>query len=104
VISSNQAAIDQNKNSLTMASLTYSQLINTDSYKASGFAMSGSVSGSFGDQTGASDKTKEKIKNARPAASGASAGIGNASGSQGSITQSGISGATLTITETRHRT
>jgi hypothetical protein len=99
VISSNQAAIDQNKNSLSTASLTYSQLVNTDSYQASGFAMSGSVSGSFGKQSGASDKTKEKIKNAGPAAPGASAGVGSASGNQGSITQSGISGATLTITD-----
>ena len=47
VISSTQAAIDEKKNSFQTASLTTSDIENHSTYKASGYSVSGSVSGSL---------------------------------------------------------
>jgi len=94
VISSTQAAIDGKKNSFTTASLATSDIENHSTYKASGYSVSGSVSGALGDQstaTSAGDKAaaKNAAANSRP---GGSAGVGSASGSQTSTTKAGISG------------
>lgn len=94
VITSTQAAIDDKKNSFTTASLTTSDIENHSTYKAGGYAASGSVSGALGDQGTASTPADKRAAdnaaaNARP---GGSAGVGSASGSQTSTTRSGISG------------
>ena len=94
VISSTQAAIDEKKNSFQTASLTTSDIENHSTYKASGYSVSGSVSGSLGDQSTATtdaDKTaaNNAATNSRP---GGSAGVGRSSGSQTSTTKAGISG------------
>ena len=98
VISSSQAAIDQGKNTLATGSLTYAALQNKDVYEADSFAMSGTVSGKFGDQTTAKSAADQKAA-AGKAAPSASGGIGHDSGSQSSTTASGISAGTLTITD-----
>ncbi|MCH7344727.1 hemagglutinin repeat-containing protein [Pelomonas sp. CA6] len=105
VISSSQRAIEQGKNSLQTASLTASDLQNRDDYKASGYGVSGGLSSKLGDQSSAqalgqmseADKAAAKAgeKNAGP---NVAPGLGRASGSQGSVTQSGVSGAVITIT------
>src|SRR5690606_28285091 len=51
VLSSSQAAVEQGKNLLVTGSLTASDLQNKDEHSASGFALSGSVSGKIGDQS-----------------------------------------------------
>lgn len=86
VISSSQSAIDDKKNRLATASLTYSMLQNKDVYEASGFAVSGSVSADVG----------SKDEKAVPSPSG---GFASDSGSQHSVTQSGISAGELVITD-----
>ncbi|MBW8832775.1 MAG: hypothetical protein JF606_25935, partial [Burkholderiales bacterium] len=103
VITSTQAAIDAGKNSLSTKSLTASDIQNKDDYAASGFSVSASVSGKLGDQSSQaaqdrmSDKDKAAAKNAKTG-TGLTPGIGQAFGSQGSATKSGISGATITLT------
>ena len=100
VISSSQAAIDNGKNSLSTASLTYSMLQNRDVYEASGFAMSGSVSANVGNQASATTaEQKDAVKAGKKAGPAASGGFGSASGSQQSVTLSGISAGELTITD-----
>jgi filamentous hemagglutinin len=108
VISSSQAAIDQGKNSLATGSLTYTALQNKDVYEASSFAMSGSVSGKFGDQ-GAPARQREALGGDTPnadelaagskAAPSATGGTGRDNGSQISTTASGVSAGALTITD-----
>jgi len=96
VIESSQKAIDDNKNRLTTGTLTQSSIQNHDNYDASGFSVSGSVSGKMGNQTppnstsDAADTSKTKP--------GGSSGFSSNSGSQGSTTLSGISGGAFTIT------
>ncbi|ALU91055.1 filamentous hemagglutinin protein [Herbaspirillum rubrisubalbicans M1] len=99
VIESSQKAIDDNKNRLTTGTLTQSSIQNHDNYDASGFSVSGSVSGKMGDQT----PTNSMSDANRTAATsktkpGGSSGISSNSGSQGSTTLSGISGGALNIT------
>ncbi len=100
LISSSQAAVDQSRNVLTTASMTASDLKNRDSFNASGFAVSGSVSGAPGDQASA---TKEAdilaAKNGAKAGPSASGGFSSSSGSQESTTYSGISGGAVNITD-----
>ena len=81
VISSTQTAIDQGRNSFQTATLTTSDIANRDSYKASGASVGVGLSGG-----------SDKSGNAVPTRTGGSAGTGKASGSQASVTQSGISG------------
>jgi len=103
VITSTQAAIDAGKNSLTTKSITASDIQNKDDYKASGIGVSVSVSGQMGDQSSqaAQDRMspadKDAAKNARTS-TGLMPGVGQASGSQGSTTSSGISGAAIMLT------
>jgi filamentous hemagglutinin len=97
-------AVDQGNNVLMTGSLTASDLQNKDEYSASGYSLSGSVSGQLGNQTDYNkslrDKgyTEEQMKavQGQPTASG---GFGSASGSQNSITHSGISGGLVVITD-----
>ncbi|WP_343828854.1 hemagglutinin repeat-containing protein [Massilia aurea] len=101
VLGSSQAAIDEGKNLLLTGSLSASDLINKDEHSASGFSLSGSVSGMLGDQSGRPGNLTEAQKDAaqqagKPTASG---GIGSVSGSQGSVTQSGISGGVVVIAD-----
>jgi filamentous hemagglutinin len=98
VISSSQAAIDQGKNSLATGSLTYTELKNKDVYEASSFAMSGSVSGKFGDQSKAISSA-DKLAAGGKAAPSATGGFGQDSGNQSSTTASAISAGALTITD-----
>lgn len=101
VLSSSQAVIDQNKNLLTTGSLTSSDLQNKDEHSASGLSLSGSVSAKFGDQTTLPEKLTDEQKEAARADGkpGASGGIGSVSGTQGSVTASGISGGTVVIND-----
>nr|WP_307732171.1 hemagglutinin repeat-containing protein [Massilia aurea] len=101
VLGSSQAAIDEGKNLLLTGSLSASDLINKDEHSASGFSLSGSVSGILGDQSGRPGNLTEAQNDAtqqagKPTASG---GIGSVSGSQSSVTQSGISGGVVVITD-----
>jgi len=101
VLGSSQAAIDQGHNLLLTGSLSASDLINKDEHSASGFSLSGSVSGILGDQSGKAEKLTETQEKAaqqagKPTASG---GIGSVSGSQSSVTRSGISGGVVVITD-----
>ena len=101
VLGSSQAAIDEGNNLLLTGSLSASDLINKDEHSASGFSLSGSVSGMLGDQSGRPGNLTEAQKDAtqqagKPTASG---GIGSVSGSQGSVTRSGISGGVVVITD-----
>jgi hypothetical protein len=98
VISSSQAAIDQGKNSLATGSLTYTALQNKDVYSADRFAMSGSVSGKFGDQSKAVSSA-DKLAAGGKAAPSATGGFGQDSGNQSSTTASAISAGVLTITD-----
>ena len=103
VISSSQAAIDAGKNSLSTAAIKTTDLHNGDNYSANGVSLSGSVSGSLGDQS--SPAAQQKMTDAdKHAATGASTGlstspgIASQSGSQGSTTTSGVSAGALAIT------
>jgi filamentous hemagglutinin len=99
VIESTQKAIDDNKNSLTTGTLTLSSIQNQDNYDASGFSVSGSVSGKMGDQTPTEQMSaKDKAAANSQSKPGGSSGISSESGGQGSTTMSGISGGALTIT------
>ena len=102
LLSSSQVAIDEGNNILMTGSLTASDLQNKDEFSASGFSMSGSVSGTFGNQTLPPGKTLTEEQQKAADAGGkptASAGIGSASGSQTSTTFSGISGGLVIITD-----
>ena len=102
LLSSSQVAVDEGNNILMTGSLTASDLQNKDEFSASGFSMSGSVSGTFGNQTLPPGKTLTKEQQKAANAGGAptaSAGIGSASGSQSSTTFSGISGGLVIITD-----
>jgi filamentous hemagglutinin len=98
LIASTQQAIDDKKNSLVTGSLTQSDIQNADSYKASGYSIGASISGKAGDQSSASTAADKQAANSKTG-TGLSPGIGSVSGSQASTTQSGISGAQITITD-----
>lgn len=99
LIASTQQAVDDKKNSLVTGTLTHSDLDNADSYKASGFSVSASVSSKVGDQP--SKKTDEEKKGDGKSSTkpGFAPGIGSVSGGASSTTGSGISGAEITITD-----
>jgi filamentous hemagglutinin len=96
-ITSTQAAIDANKNRLSTATLQTSDLANHDEHKASAIAVSASASSDARNHDGTPmlDKQGKPIKGGTSVAPG----IGQASGSQGSTTQSAISAGTVTITD-----
>ncbi len=100
VISSGQSAVQGGLNSLDTGSLSFRQLVNQDVYQASGYSLSATVSGNLGNQPAPAPVNKEDAKKAADAAGpkpNASGGFGSASGSQHSITQSGISGGALHV-------
>jgi filamentous hemagglutinin len=100
VIGSSQGAVDQSKNSLTTASLTRSDIQNIDRFEASSIGVSVALSSKPTTDT----KQGEKSTVTDPGSAGftsvpgAGAGIGSASGNQASTTNSGISGAAISIT------
>ncbi|MBJ7310540.1 hypothetical protein H7U20_10065, partial [Rugamonas sp. CCM 8940] len=98
VLSSSQAAIERGLNGLLTASLTASELHNKDEHDASGFALSGSVSGNLGDQSGAKEGKQADARDSKKVP-GAGGGFGSDSGSQSSVTRSGISGGVILITD-----
>jgi filamentous hemagglutinin len=85
VIASSQAAIDNNKNSLTTQTLTTSNIENKADYKADSMGISAGV--------GLNKQSNGTFKNAPTA----SAGLGSDSGNANSTTVSGISGGTISI-------
>ncbi|PTT75082.1 hemagglutinin, partial [Pelomonas sp. HMWF004] len=96
-ITSSQAAVDANKNRLSTATLQTSDLANHDEHKASAIAVSASASSDSHNQDGTPmlDKQGKPIKGGTSVAPG----IGQASGSQSSVTASAISGGVVTITD-----
>ncbi len=118
VIASTQAAIDQGRNQLTTGTLTVADITNTSHYKATGVNLSGgyAAGGSNGKSDGKSDGSSGDTassqmpptanqgsswswQNQGSGARGTAAGYDSKSGSQTSITHSGISGGDLTITD-----
>ncbi|HEY9105619.1 MAG TPA: hemagglutinin repeat-containing protein, partial [Roseateles sp.] len=96
-ITSTQAAIDANKNRLSTATLQTSDLANHDEHKATAIAVSASTSSDAHNRDG----TPMLDKQGKPIKGGTSValGIGQASGSQASTTQSAISAGVITITD-----
>jgi filamentous hemagglutinin len=104
VIASSDKAIADGRNSLTTATLTTSDIRNHDSHDASGLSVGVSVSGKLGDQS--SDAARQNMNDADKKAAdnaksntGMTPGLGQANGSQANVTKSGISGATIIITD-----
>ncbi len=118
VIASTQGAIDQGRNRLSTGTLTVADITNTSHYKATGVNLSGgyAAGGSDGKSDGKSDGSSGDTassqmpstvnngsawswQNQGSGARGTAAGYDSKSGSQTSITHSGISGGDLTITD-----
>ncbi|RBJ36684.1 hemagglutinin repeat-containing protein, partial [Xanthomonas oryzae] len=117
VIASTQGAIDQGRNQLTTGTLTVADITNTSHYKATGMTLSGgyAAGGSSGKSEGGNSQGSDTADSQTASTSGQSSGLhwqdqGNGvrgtgggydskSGSQTSITHSGISGGALTITD-----
>ncbi|WP_162615282.1 two-partner secretion domain-containing protein [Saezia sanguinis] len=87
IIASTQAAVDDNKNTLTTGSLTTSDLINASSYDAKGNSISAGMQGGM---------HENGTFNGTP--SGNMMGYTSDSGSNSSITVAGISTGNITIT------
>nr|WP_228734897.1 hemagglutinin repeat-containing protein [Xanthomonas euvesicatoria] len=110
VIASTQAAVDAGANRLQTGTLTVSDISNTNNYKATGISLSGGYAAGGSD---GKDSTKTETQtppttnqgsswswqNQGSGAQGASAGYSSKSGSETSLTTSGISGGTLVITD-----
>ncbi|UXA50836.1 hemagglutinin repeat-containing protein [Xanthomonas prunicola] len=111
VIASTQAAVDAGTNRLQTGTLTVSDITNTSSYEAKGISLSGgyAAGGSDGKEGGAKAETQTppttnngsswSWQNQGSGAQGAAAGYSSKSGSDTSLTTSGISGGTLVITD-----
>ncbi len=118
MIASTQGAIDQGRNQLTTGTLTVADITNTSHYKATGVNLSGgyAAGGSNGKSDaksdgGSGDSASSQMpstanngsswswQNQGSGARGTAAGYDSKSGSQTSITHSGISGGALTITD-----
>nr|WP_242628780.1 hemagglutinin repeat-containing protein [Xanthomonas oryzae] len=110
VIASTQAAVDAGANRLQTGTLTVSDLTNTNNYKATGISLSGGYAAGGSDgKDGAKTQTQTppttnqgsswSWQNQGSGAQGASAGYSSKSGSETSLTTSGISGGTLVITD-----
>ena len=93
VIESTEKAVADGKNTLTTASITNSSIANHDKYEAQSlsFSMSGGGSGSA-----PAGSNITSFGNQKP---GGGAGYSQDNGSQSSVTQSGVSGAQITITD-----
>lgn len=110
VIASTQAAVDAGVNRLQTGTLTVSDITNTSSYEAKGISLSGGYAAGGSDgKDGAKTETQTppttnngsnwSWQNQGSGAQGASAGYSRKSGSETSLTASGISGGTLVITD-----
>nr|WP_237761443.1 hemagglutinin repeat-containing protein [Xanthomonas oryzae] len=110
VIASTQAAVDAGTNRLQTGTLTVSDITNTSNYKATGISLSGgyAAGGSDGKDGAKTDTQMQPTTNQGSSWSwqnqgsgvqGASAGFSSKSGSQTSLTTSGISGGTVVITD-----
>ncbi|MBB5866530.1 filamentous hemagglutinin [Xanthomonas arboricola] len=110
VIASTQAAVDAGANRLQTGTLTVSDITNTSSYEAKGISLSGGYAAAGSDgKDGAKTETQTppttnngsnwSWQNQGSGAQGASAGYSSKSGSETSLTTSGISGGTLVITD-----
>ncbi|NIK43883.1 hypothetical protein FHY10_002178 [Xanthomonas arboricola] len=110
VIASTQAAVDAGVNRLQTGTLTVSDITNTSSYEAKGISLSGGyAAGGSNGKEGAKTETQTppttnqgsswSWQNQGSGAQGASAGYSSKSGSDTSLTTSGISGGTLVITD-----
>ncbi|NYH50020.1 UNVERIFIED_ORG: hypothetical protein FHR68_003680 [Xanthomonas campestris] len=110
VIASTQTAVDAGVNRLQTGTLTVSDITNTSSYEAKGISLSGgyAAGGSDGKEGAKTDTQMPPTtnqgsswswQNQGSGAQGASAGYSSKSGSDTSLTTSGISGATLVITD-----
>ncbi|MDB5958997.1 MAG: Polymorphic rane protein Filamentous hemagglutinin/Adhesin [Massilia sp.] len=84
VISSSESAIDKSRNSFTTSTLSFSDIQNRDSHDASGISLGGNLGKN---QTG--DTFSPSL----------APGVGKVSGSQSGVTRSGISGATVTVSD-----
>jgi filamentous hemagglutinin len=105
-ITSSQAAVDAGLNTFaSVGPVTSSDIQNRDNYSASGYGVSGGFGSQLGDQSSAQAQqnmvnqglSKQQIDYIGKYDTGTfgpqgSAGFGQASGSQGSVTKSGISG------------
>ncbi|MCS3809799.1 hemagglutinin repeat-containing protein [Xanthomonas sp. 4461] len=108
VIASTQAAVDAGANRLQTGTLTVSDITNSSSYEAKGISLSGGYAAG-GSKDGAKTETQTppttnngsnwSWQNQGSGAQGASAGYASKSGSETSLTTSGISGGTLVITD-----
>ncbi|WP_341871604.1 hemagglutinin repeat-containing protein, partial [Xanthomonas prunicola] len=110
VIASTQAAVDAGANRLQTGTLTVSDITNTSSYEAKGISLSGGyAAGGSNGKEGAKTETQTppttnqgsnwSWQNQGSGAQGAAAGYSSKSGSETSLTTSGISGGTLVITD-----
>ncbi|WP_053507133.1 hemagglutinin repeat-containing protein [Xanthomonas oryzae] len=110
VIASTQTAVDAGVNRLQTGTLTVSDITNTNNYKATGISLSGgyAAGGSDGkDGTKTDTQTPPTTNNGSnwswqnqgSGVQGASAGYASKSGSQASLTTSGISGGAVVMTD-----
>ncbi|MBB4595385.1 hemagglutinin repeat-containing protein, partial [Xanthomonas cannabis] len=109
VIASTQAAVDAGANRLQTGTLTVSDITNTNNYKATGISLSGGYAAGGSKEGGEKTETQTppttnqgsswSWQNQGSGAQGASAGYSSKSGSETSLTTSGISGGTLVITD-----
>jgi filamentous hemagglutinin len=83
-ISSSEQAISDGRNSLTTDTLSFSDIQNRDSSRASGISLGVNVG---------------KNQTGDPFSPSMAPGIGQVKSSQGSVTRSGVSGATLTVAD-----
>ena len=104
VIASSDKAVQNGKNSLTTATLTASDIQNRDSHDAGGISLGVTVSGKMGDQS--SDAARKNMTEADQKAADSTRtgtsmtpGLGQVSGTQASVTQSGISAGAIVIAD-----
>jgi filamentous hemagglutinin len=99
-ITSSQAALDGNKNSLSTTTLTQSEIQNRDNHRASSIAVSASYTSArteYNPDTDQAQTARNRDGSLSQASNSQGLGVGSISGSQGSTTTSAISGATVTI-------
>jgi filamentous hemagglutinin len=99
-ITSSQAALDGNKNSLSTTTLTQSEIQNRDNHRTSSIAASASYTSArteYNPDTDQAQTARNRDGSLSQASNSQGLGVGSISGSQGSTTTSAISGATVTI-------
>lgn len=100
-IAGSEQSVKENRNSLSTVTLTQSDIVNRAEFSASSVSLAGSVSVSSNDgKEGEGGKPAEGIQWRQFGNEKAtSVGFGSESGSESSVTRSGISGSTLVITD-----